>query len=152
MPRNSLTDEQKLFVRENAHWGGNLLAQTLGVDRQEIYNYGTVNGFSVKKGGKTLSKHEKAMKKLVKSASNWPKQYRRYKKLLVERDGLRCHYCDYLMSYEEAQVDHVLAKARGGSDAPINLVLACFRCNSLKSTLCYSCPEFRNKISTSVDK
>ena len=152
MPRNSLTDEQKLFVRQNAHWGGNLLAQVLNVDRQEIYNYGTVNGFSVKKGGKTLAKHEKAMARAKKNFCNWPKNYRRYKKLLVERDGLRCHYCDYLMAYEDAQVDHVLAKARGGSDAPDNLVLACSRCNHLKSTLCYSCPEFRNKLSTLVDK
>jgi len=152
MPRNNLTDEQKDFVREYRFEGGNWLADTLGVSRAAIYQYATDEGFSVKKGGKPLAKHEKALQKLVKSCSSWPKQYKRYKKLLVERDGLRCHYCDYLMSYEEAQVDHVLAKARGGSDAPINLVLACFRCNNLKSTLCYSCPEFRNKLSTPVDK
>ena len=150
MPRNSLTDEEKDFIYVNRIKGGNWLAEALDVDRGAIYQYATDQGFSVKKGGRAITRHEKNMKNLVKLCSSWPKKYRAYKKLLVERDGLRCHYCDYLMSYEEAQVDHVLARARGGTDAPINLVLACARCNHLKSTLCYSCPEFREKISTEV--
>ena len=152
MPRNSLTDKEKDFVRRYRIEGGNWLAETLGVDRAAIYQYATDEGFSVKRNGKAIAKHEKAFKRLTKTASRWPKRYSSYKKLLVERDGLRCHYCDYFMTYQDAQVDHVLAKARGGSDAPDNLVLACFRCNNLKSTLCYTCPEFRNKISTPVDK
>jgi hypothetical protein len=75
MPRNSLTDKEKDFVRRYRIEGGNWLAETLNVSRAAIYQY-----------------------------------------------------------------------------APDNLVLACFRCNYIKSTLCYTCPEFRNKISTSVDK
>jgi hypothetical protein len=145
MPRNNLTDKDKLFVRENAALGGNALSQLLNVNRAGIYQFATDEGFSVKKGGKH-DPAEKAIRKLKRGHSMWPKQYRRYKKMLVERDGLRCHYCDYLMTYQEAQVDHILAKARGGSDAPINLVLACSRCNNIKSTLCYECPEFRNAI------
>ena len=147
MPRNSLDETQKEFIRENAELGGNALAQVLRVDRGAIYQLATDEGFSVKRGGKT-TKLDYRIERMVKGCSTWPKQYRRYKKILVERDGLRCHYCDYLMSYEEAQVDHILAKARGGTDAPNNLVLACSRCNNLKSTLCYECPEFRNAISS----
>ena len=147
MPRNSLNELQKEFIRDNAELGGNALAQVLRVDRGAIYQLATDEGFSVKRGGKT-TKRDSRIERMVKGCSTWPKQYRRYKKILVERDGLRCHYCDYLMSYEEAQVDHILAKARGGTDAPNNLVLACSRCNNLKSTLCYECPEFRNAISS----
>jgi len=145
MPRNALTDKDKAFIRENSELGGNALAAFLNVDRAQIYQFATDEGFSVKKGGKYDPK-DKAIKKMKRGFSIWPKNYRLYKKLLVERDGLRCHYCDYLMTYSEAQVDHVIAKARGGSDAPSNLVLACARCNGLKSTLCYACPEFREAI------
>ena len=146
MPR-TLTCEQKAYVKANATLGGNALAEALGVDRAAIYQYATDEGFSVKKNGKRIEPEEKRINRLKKAYSNWPRNYRHYKKMLVERDGLRCHYCDVVMTYAEAQVDHVVARARGGSDSPTNLVLACPRCNNLKGTTCYSCPEFRNAIS-----
>lgn len=34
--------------------------------------------------------------------------------------------------YAECQVDHLVAKSRGGSDDLSNLVLACVQCNQLK--------------------
>ena len=145
MPRNNLTDEQKKYVQDNAILGGKALSEALGVNVGQIYQYATDEGFSVKKGGK-YDPREKGIRKMKRGYSLWPKHYRHYKKVLVERDGLRCHYCDYLMSYQEAQIDHILAQSRGGSDAPSNLVLACSRCNHLKSSLCYSCPDFRNAI------
>ena len=145
MPRNALTDEQKTFVRENAIKGGNWLAQALNVDRSQIYQYATDEGFSVKKGGKS-SPEEKRIKMMKRACSSWPKQHKRYKKYLVMRDGLRCHYCDTYVTYDEVQIDHVIAKARGGTDAPHNLVLSCPRCNRYKSTLCHACPEFREAI------
>lgn len=146
MPRNSLTLQQKAFIKENAIMGGTWLADALQVNRAAIYQYATDEGFSVKKNGKTTLR-DRRIKSMKNGFCSWPKHYRRYKKELVLRDGLRCHYCDVLMSFDEAQIDHILAKARGGTDAPHNLVLACFRCNHLKSTLCYDCPEFRNGIS-----
>lgn len=145
MPRK-LTCDQMEFVRKNAALGGNELSAILGVSRAAIYQYATDKGFSVKKNGRAMTRAEKRMNALKKMQSNWPRNYRHYKKLLVERDGLRCHYCDSYMTYADAQVDHVLAKARGGTDAPTNLVLACARCNNLKGTTCYDCPEFRNAI------
>jgi 5-methylcytosine-specific restriction endonuclease McrA len=125
--------------------GGNWLADALQVDRGQIYQYATDEGFSVKKGGKNHPS-DRRIKRMSSGLCSWPKNYRRYKKDLVLRDGLRCHYCDRMMTFDEAQVDHILAQARGGTDAPHNLVLACGRCNGLKSTLCYTCPEFRNAI------
>jgi hypothetical protein len=147
MPRNNLTDEQKDFIRKHAELGGTALAEALGVDRGAIYQLATDEKFSVKKGGKGNKKRDRTIAKYKRGYSLWPRNYRHYKQELVERDGLRCHYCDVLMTYQEAQVDHILAKARGGIDLPSNLVLACSRCNRVKSTLCYSCPEFRNAIS-----
>jgi 5-methylcytosine-specific restriction endonuclease McrA len=145
MPRNALTDEQKAFVRKNALKGGNWLAEALNVNRADIYQYATTEGFSVKKGGKYDPK-EKSIRRMKRGYSMWPMHYRKYKKYLVMRDGLRCHYCDTLVTYDEVQIDHVLARARGGSDAPHNLVLACPQCNHVKGTLCYTCPEFREAI------
>lgn len=146
MPRNRLTLAEKAFIKENAHMGGNWLADALQIDRAYIYQYATDEGFSVKKGGKT-SPEDRRIKRMTKGACSWPRAHHRYKKELVLRDGLRCHYCDRHMTFDEAQIDHIVAKARGGTDAPHNLVLACARCNGLKSTLCYSCPEFRDAIS-----
>jgi len=145
VPRNNLTLAQKQFIKDNAIMGGNWLADALQVDRGQIYQYATDEGFSVKKGGKNHPS-DRRIKRMSSGLCSWPKNYRRYKKDLVLRDGLRCHYCDRMMTFDEAQVDHILAQARGGTDAPHNLVLACGRCNGLKSTLCYTCPEFRNAI------
>lgn len=136
-----LDKEQEAFIREHATKGANWLSEALCVNRQAIYQYAHKEGFSVKK--ETIPK---PMRNVKRNAWAWPRHYLKYKKYLVLRDGLRCHYCDQLMTYDEAQIDHILAKARGGTDAPHNLVLACARCNGLKSTLCYSCPEFREAI------
>ena len=145
MPRNNLTEEQRAFIRENASMGGNWLSAQLLVDRAAIYQYATDVKISVKKGGKPDAK-DKVVDKLKRTCMTWPRKHHYYKKLLVERDGLRCHYCDVVMNYKDAQIDHILAKARGGTDAPSNLVLACAMCNHVKSTLCYTCPEFRDNI------
>ena len=146
MPRkNRFTLQEQQFIRDNAQMGGTWLANALQVDRARIYQYATDEGFSVKKGGKTTLT-DRRIKRMRSGLCRWPKNYRKYKKELVLRDGLRCHYCDRMMTFEEAQVDHIVAKARGGTDAPHNLVLACARCNGVKSTLCYTCPEFRNAI------
>ncbi len=144
MPRK-LTEEQKAFIEANAIMGGNWLAEKLQIDRAFIYQYATDNKISVKKGGKT-DPRDRALAKRSRTCMSWPRKHHKYKALLVERDGLRCHYCDVLMAYSEAQIDHIIPKARAGTDAPSNLVLACARCNHIKSTLCYTCPEFRDAI------
>jgi hypothetical protein len=140
MPRKyPFTNDQLTFMINNAHKGATWLSEELQIDRACIYQWGTDNKISVKK-------RDYPVKQSKRQSNKWPRRYNRYKQLLVMRDGLRCHYCDYLMNYGEAQVDHIKAKARGGTDAPHNLVLACARCNGIKSTLCYTCPEFRDVI------
>jgi 5-methylcytosine-specific restriction endonuclease McrA len=47
---------------------------------------------------------------------------------VLKRDGYICAYC----GQEANQVDHVIARARGGGHDLDNLVACCARCNSLK--------------------
>jgi hypothetical protein len=53
-----------------------------------------------------------------------------------QRAGNRCEYClshqDYVMGI--LQVDHVMPRAKGGSDTEDNLCLACELCNQYKWT------------------
>lgn len=47
-------------------------------------------------------------------------------------DGDNCAYCGVPLSDGRRHVDHVLARACGGTDDPENLVLACPGCNLSK--------------------
>ena len=49
---------------------------------------------------------------------------------LLEKWGRKCAYCD--AQNVPLQIEHVLAKARGGSNRVSNLTLACHPCNQLK--------------------
>lgn len=146
MPRNALTEYQKGFVFRYRTMGGVWLANRLDVDVAQIYQYAVTQKFSVKKNGRCQDKHEKAMMRMKTTVSRWPRYYRRYKKMLIKRDGLICHYCQKTLKEMDVQIDHVIPKIRNGSDAPTNLVISCSSCNHLKATLCYSCPDFRNSI------
>lgn len=46
-----------------------------------------------------------------------------------------CAYCGKKIKYHEMQVDHINAKALGGTDDLGNLNPACRRCNHYKSTM-----------------
>ncbi|SAL38950.1 HNH endonuclease [Caballeronia turbans] len=52
---------------------------------------------------------------------------------LLENWGRRCSYCD--ASGAPLQVDHIVARARGGTDRVSNLTLACEPCNRAKGAL-----------------
>ena len=49
--------------------------------------------------------------------------------------GRRCVYCATALDFDTATLDHVYPLAHGGAHAPGNVVLACTRCNHLKSDL-----------------
>ena len=48
---------------------------------------------------------------------------------LLEKFKRRCAYCNVDAADREMQIDHVRARARGGSNRVSNLVLACWKCN-----------------------
>lgn len=54
--------------------------------------------------------------------------------LVRRRAGFRCEYCHFPSSLAELpfQIDHVVARKHGGTDADANLASACFYCNSYK--------------------
>lgn len=56
--------------------------------------------------------------------------YRRFRDLVLQRDGEICHYCD--ATDVPLQLDHVFPRSRGGKDHPDNLVPACRKCNASK--------------------
>ncbi len=56
--------------------------------------------------------------------------YRRFRALVLERWGEKCHYCE--ATGIALQLDHVMPRSRGGPDHPDNLVPACGPCNSSK--------------------
>ena len=52
---------------------------------------------------------------------------------ILARDGFCCRYCGRsAQDGVELVVEHIIAKEHGGTDAPLNLVTACKRCNNSK--------------------
>lgn len=49
------------------------------------------------------------------------------------RDGFTCRYCGAQAYEASLHVDHVIPRALGGGDDPVNLVTACWSCNLHKS-------------------
>ena len=56
--------------------------------------------------------------------------WRRFRDLVLERDGYRCVYCG--AQNVRFQLDHVVPRSKGGSDDPSNLATACGPCNASK--------------------
>jgi hypothetical protein len=62
------------------------------------------------------------------------KQRKTKREQLVERDGTRCFYCGGEMCFEvglpaSASIEHLIGRARGGTEDLSNLVLAHAKCN-----------------------
>lgn len=57
------------------------------------------------------------------------------KKVLFNRDGWRCQYCDCHLSRETATVDHIIPRSRGGGNSWLNCVTACKSCNKRKADM-----------------
>lgn len=74
------------------------------------------------------------MSKLSSRGAAWDKT--RLK--VLDRDAWRCGYCGVDLvsttgSKNSATVEHILAKANGGTDAMDNLMACCLECNGRKS-------------------
>ena len=52
------------------------------------------------------------------------------RKNILRRDGFKCAYCG--RSDLPLTIDHIIPKAKGGTDSWENLISACTRCNNLK--------------------
>src|SRR5271157_492106 len=59
---------------------------------------------------------------------------RQLAKLVWQRAGARCEYCQLPQSCSRLpfEIDHIIARKHGGETVASNLALACFYCNSFK--------------------
>ena len=65
-----------------------------------------------------------------------PAEQKRAIKLAAMRDcGRRCVYCAAPLEFAHATLDHVYPLAKGGANAPGNVVAACPTCNRLKADM-----------------
>lgn len=60
------------------------------------------------------------------------KDRRRRKQTLLQRYGNVCYYCGVTVAKDRLQMDHIVPRSRGGTNAIDNLVLSCPSCNKVK--------------------
>jgi 5-methylcytosine-specific restriction endonuclease McrA len=68
---------------------------------------------------------------LSRTRDSRPESWRDTKRRMLEDDN-RCHWCGRRLRLSTATMDHVIPLARGGSNHPRNLVLACEACNQTR--------------------
>lgn len=55
------------------------------------------------------------------------------KKVLFNRDGWKCQYCNVKLHWHNIEIEHVLPSSRGGGTTWLNCVSACKPCNKRKA-------------------
>jgi len=60
--------------------------------------------------------------------SNWCGRVKRL--AIYLRDGFLCVYCDKGVNTKVLTLDHLVPRAKGGTNAATNLVTACMECNA----------------------
>lgn len=63
---------------------------------------------------------------------------------VIERDGLRCVFCNVDLIKSEVHLDHVIPESQGGATSYDNLQVTCRKCNLEKGILSES--AFTNKL------
>lgn len=63
---------------------------------------------------------------------------RKWKNIICEEAGINCHWCRQHMRLEQgfmnsATIEHMIPQSHGGGNERWNLVIACYRCNSIRS-------------------
>jgi len=69
---------------------------------------------------------------------------RNLRQRVIERDGLRCVYCDEDLTDAEIHMDHVIPESQGGETTYNNLQVTCRKCNLAKGVLTES--EFTQRL------
>ena len=57
------------------------------------------------------------------------------KRVLFNRDGWKCQYCNCKLNYSTIEIEHVLPSSRGGKTSWLNCVSACKPCNKKKKNM-----------------
>lgn len=73
----------------------------------------------------------------------------RHKKALFKGHAtVPCCYCDKELSYEEATVEHILQRAKGGNNFRKNVTIACGPCNHHRGD--YSFDEWKSMVQSAL--
>ena len=70
----------------------------------------------------------------------------RLRRMVIDRDGLHCVYCDEDLTDKEIHMDHVIAESKGGKTTYDNLQVTCRKCNLAKGVLTEA--EFTERLRT----
>lgn len=62
----------------------------------------------------------------------------------------RCAYCGNILAYKDMQLDHILAKNKGGGNDFSNLNPSCRSCNFYKGT--FAVEEFRSNLNSLTER
>lgn len=68
------------------------------------------------------------------------------RRMVIERDGPRCVYCDLDLTDSEIHLDHIVPEYQGGPTSFDNLQVTCRKCNLEKGILTEA--EFVKKLRT----
>jgi 5-methylcytosine-specific restriction endonuclease McrA len=105
------------------------LAERLGITPHAVYQRRSKLGVKFWRNAKA-TKYPK---------SRWPRSYKWYRELVLNRDNWLCVYCGSPAN----EVYHVIPRNHGGFDLPSNLVASCSRCNNAKGSSCAECPKWK---------
>ena len=61
-------------------------------------------------------------------------EYRSYKHTMYGQQEGKCNGCGFELPFRLLEIDHIKARAKGGTNEPTNLQLLCSSCNSRKGT------------------
>lgn len=81
------------------------------------------------------SKRKKRKTKRGKAISGDRERRQKVKYKLWAEQGFRCPLCEQHLTLEEATVDHIEARANGGTNAQDNLQMVHAQCNAKKGTM-----------------
>lgn len=60
---------------------------------------------------------------------------RKKRKILLKKQNNICFYCGQKLNLSNSSIDHIIPKSEGGSENISNFVVACKKCNRLRSTI-----------------
>lgn len=62
----------------------------------------------------------------------------RKEKIFKERKFLPCCFCDRLLQFYEATIEHIIPASKGGPSIMENLTISCRDCNSNRSSMSFN--------------
>lgn len=104
------------------------IKKKLGVRNISVEDADLLNDFENKKASQILSIIHSGINKKKSSRA---KYYERRRLNIFKGDGFKCLACG---KTEQLTIDHIIPKAKGGSDRRNNLQTLCYECNQRKKT------------------